>query len=283
MYRIVFIRTHFVCARCDWYHRSGNLYAKLAYTGNRPTRIQYSLQYLLLPQIPLSADNDESEEDARQYLGVTTFTSARIDPSHSQIRALVGQILAGYVRTGDPARDVREAAKRIAVFVASIPYEVPPPGWGWPTLDQYLRDYRYMECGGHALMFCCLARAAGSFDLTLILLTTPSTILLGIPARRVFWPFASPSTAAPQTLSFGSHMIAEFFDVSIRQWFPVDATSGPFDVHNRGHWGKLPWGGGGVPVGMLLYVESMTGEESKSSNFVPTGSMRNATISILEG
>ncbi len=124
-------------------------------------------------------------------------------------------------------------------------------------LLKYLSDFRNMECGGHAIVFCVLCRAAG------------------IPARRLFWPYIEnhpsghphssrcihliihtsirhpnghvitsriihqvihthPSdhhtSAIHPThpivlhgMKFGSHEIAEFYHHEFG-WFPVDAT-----------------------------------------------------------
>jgi len=237
------------------HEKGGNWYLKLSYDkDNCPKEIKHSLDLKLEPSLPASLPRQQ-EEDVFSFLQVTYHTSAMIDPNHPKVIATLDSILHG--GRGSP----KEMALKIATWVATIPYEVPPPGRGWPTLGEYFRDFRYVECGGHALIFCCLARAAG------------------IPARRIFWPNIEHRG---DSLSFGSHMIAEFYDSESNLWFPVDATKGPFDENNKSHWGKIPLcEGGSCPAGLVLWVESMDNAEAQLVNWKKTDSLRSAQITLL--
>jgi len=235
--------------------RGGNTFLVLAYGANRPSTIGYTLDMELDPT-PLdkaSHHTDHTDDDPRAFLGITHYTSAKIDPTHIKVQQLLPTIIGG--STND-----REKALKIATWVANIPYEYPPSGVGWPTLDQYLSNFKYLECGGHAIMFAVFARAAG------------------IPARRLFWPYIEHKDGK---MSFGSHEIAEYFDQAYNGWFPIDATSGPFDQNNKGHWGKVPLQDGVTPTGLVLNAESMDGQEQKAPNFKKNDSLKAASIVML--
>ncbi|EGG18789.1 hypothetical protein DFA_02528 [Cavenderia fasciculata] len=239
------------------YNRNCNTYIALQLPRPLPSSITYALDIFFSPQ-PITSNhyNDQwelSKDDPSQYLGITTHTSAKIDPFHPKIIEIRNEILRGKENY-----TILEKAKVIARWVGDIPYEMIKPGMQWPTLEQYLSSgFRYVECGGHALFFVMLCRSAG------------------IPARRLFHPCLDAHTK-----KFGSHCIAEFYD-STHGWIPVDATE-KFDEHNSGQWLRIPMSTPGLlPTGFALTVESMDGHEKHAINAKHNNTLQDCHIECL--
>ncbi len=57
-----------------------------------------------------------------------------------QVAPLLAKALTGV----HPSADIHDKALAIAKFVAAKPYEIPPPGRGWPTLDQVVSDFMFV-------------------------------------------------------------------------------------------------------------------------------------------
>ncbi|EFA81972.1 hypothetical protein PPL_05206 [Heterostelium album PN500] len=207
----------------DHYESNGNTYVRVRPTSNFHfnTHVSYSLD-IEFDSTPIQTEVYTGQwslthDDPKQYLGITYHTSARLDPTHPHIRQLLTSITSTLPPTArsDPA----EIAKAIAYWVGNVPYQMIEPGMSWPTLEQYIQSgYKYMECGGHAIFFVCLARAAG------------------IPARRLFHPWIV--TSHDKFQRFDSHCIAEFYHPKFG-WVPVDATT-KFNHTNNQQWFRVP-------------------------------------------
>eukprot|EP01133_Synstelium_polycarpum_P016753 gene16753-19919_t len=242
------------------YSLDGNSYILLAIDANHPpANVEYFLDIEFDPQ-PINAcvyaaQWDLSNDNPRQYLGITHHTSAKIDPSHPRIK----HILDKEILRGRTDLDDLDKARAIATWVGHIPYEMITAGMSWPTLEQYFAsNFRYLECGGHAIFFVMLSRAAG------------------IPARRLFHPWL---TDRP-TDKFDSHCIAEFYTPKLG-WIPVDCTTA-FSDKNPTQWMRTPmscpttW-----PTGLSLTVESMSGKELKMINAARTNTLQKCEITYI--
>ncbi|GAM27296.1 hypothetical protein SAMD00019534_104710 [Acytostelium subglobosum LB1] len=258
------------------YHINGNTYLVLRPKSNSTSsflgglfgslstsHVEYTLDIEFNPnRLQTSGYGDQLAEwypndDPRQYLGVTDHTSARIDPHHPRIQQIVRSILEGKQHL-----DVIGKAKAIATWVGQIPYEIPKPGMPWPTLEQYLQsNFRYCECGGHALFFVMLSRAAG------------------IPARRLFHPWIV-SHRGERFERFDSHCIAEFYEAK-HGWVPVDAT-GAFSDTNAEQWMRVPMSNPKTwPTGLTMTVESQDGKELRAINAKHNRTLQDCKVMFL--
>eukprot|EP01132_Coremiostelium_polycephalum_P007807 gene7807-9610_t len=230
---------------------NGNTYYYVSFGPNSvPRDLQYSID-LLMDSTPIDKQPnpkyyewDLSNDDPNQYTVKSNTKFAVLDPFHPKVIEIRDKIL-GQNQLRLSQSPTSKKAFEIAKWVANVPYEIPPPGRGFPSLDDYLRDFRYVECGGHAILFTVLCRSAG------------------IPARRLHHPWIAERNGK---LVFDSHCIAEFYDNQLRSWVPVDATTGPFVAHDRNKWMRIPHNSSTVN-GVCLTSESIQEQELSNDIF----------------
>ena len=174
--------------------RGGNNYALLAYPGT-PDRITVSFRMTIsAATVAEGGFVFDGEDDPAPYAGRDTDYGTLLDPSDPELKRLVAEIAGGIA-------DPLEKARRIHDWIwGHFQYKVVYPG----SIAEYLR-VKQGECGGFALVFVALCRAAG------------------IPARRAF----SPLFEFPDAKTFGSHATSEFW-VQGKGWIPVNNTANVF-------------------------------------------------------
>lgn len=177
------------------YSRFGNTYARVGYAAD-PGRVR---AITTIDFTPCSFVEGGFPEDVRadgpaRYQSRDVDSRVVLDPADPELRRLAGTITAGGRNTVARAQLIQDWIEK------NIKYKVVYP----LSIAEYLK-LGEAECGGHALIFVALCRAAG------------------IPARRVFAPLCG--VPAPQYL--GSHMVSEFF-VAGTGWIPVDNSGHVF-------------------------------------------------------
>lgn len=174
--------------------RDGNNYA-LLYYPQAPARITVGFRMAVsAATIREGGFSWQGEEDPAAYLGRDTDFGTVLDPKDADLLRLAAEIAGGIP-------EPLEKARRIHQWIMDhFTYKVVFPS----SIAEYLR-LRQGECGGFALVFVALCRAAG------------------IPARRAF----SPLLEYPDASTLGSHATSEFW-VQGKGWIPVNNTANVF-------------------------------------------------------
>jgi tetratricopeptide (TPR) repeat protein len=168
----------------------GNTYARLYY-NTTPARITAATQIL---RTPASLEEggfqfNDPADDPQDYAGSVDYGWGIIyQAGNARLAALAASIVG-------KETDVLKKARLINTWVDThFTYQVIFHN----NLDTYF-DTGLAECGGYALVFVSLCRAAG------------------IPARRIY----SPYFQTPDDATLGSHETSEFF-VAGKGWIPVN-------------------------------------------------------------
>lgn len=178
-----------VPSRVTVFSRFGNTCARIGYDAD-PGRVRAItiIDFTPCSFVEGGFPGDVRDDPPERYRRRDVDSRVVLDPADPQLRMLAAAITAGAADAVAQARLLQDWIEK------NIKYKVVYP----LSIADYLK-LGEAECGGHALIFVALCRAAG------------------IPARRVFAPLCE----VPQPHYLGSHMVSEFFAPG-KGWIPVD-------------------------------------------------------------